>query len=94
LTTPAEKHPGGFESVQDRRQVLAQADPEERVAAVAQRDQQTVAAPALTPVGIEPEPEQAEIDLSRFAGWGSATRTVMLGAPKSRWARAKRCREL
>jgi predicted membrane-bound spermidine synthase len=29
-----------------------------------------------------------------MAGLGLATRTVMLGAPKSNWARAKRCREL
>jgi hypothetical protein len=70
LDDPTEKHPGGFEPVQDGGQILAQADPEKRVAAIAQGDQQPVDAPALPPVGIEPEAEQAEIDLGGFARWG------------------------
>jgi hypothetical protein len=60
--------PGRLQLVEDRGEILPQGDPEKRVAAEAEGDQQPVHAPALPRERIEPEPEQAEIDLGRLAG--------------------------
>jgi len=70
LDHAAEKRPGGLEPVEDGREILAQADPEKRVAAEAEGHQQAVHATPAARGGIEPEPEQAEVDLGGFAGRG------------------------
>lgn len=89
LDHAAETLPGGLEPVEDGGEVLAQADPEKRVAAEAEGHQQAVHAAPVPGGGIEPPSEQAEVHLGGFPrrGLGHAdghrgVAEVALGAGK------------
>jgi hypothetical protein len=63
----AEEDPGGLQAVQHGAEVLAQGDPEERVAAAAEGDQQAIDGAPAPGGGIEPKPQAAEVDFGGLA---------------------------
>ncbi len=62
-----EEGPRGLEAIEDGGQILAQSDPQKRIAAEAERDEQPVDPAAPPSQQIGPETQQAEIDLGGFA---------------------------